>query len=289
MNGLILLNKPKDETSFYAAASLRKVYSTKRIGHTGTLDPMATGVLPILVGRATRLSSFLLDANKRYTAKIKFGITTDTLDITGKVLNTVSCNILQNQLEEILPKFTGTITQVPPMFSAIRKNGVRLYELARQGKTVERTPRTVKIEGINILKNTEKNEFLLDVLCSKGTYIRTLAEDLGNALGVGATLTGLTRTMTAGFSLDQCLEKQQIINDPKSALLSAHLAVPQFENVYITQNQKVRFLHGGELSLNRLTVPCSEYGFYKVFYNNEFLGLGEKAEESLKVKCIITE
>ena len=272
-----------------AGGKIARMFETKKFGHIGTLDPMATGVLPILVGRATRLSSFLIDADKRYTAKIKFGITTDTLDITGKILSEQECDISLSCLEQVLPQFKGEISQVPPMYSAIKKDGVRLYELARLGKTVERASRTVEIKEINILEKCQKNEFLIDVLCSKGTYIRTLAGDLGEALGVGATLTELTRTMTGGFLLKDCLTKQEIIENPQKALLSPDLAVNHFENVYITENQKTRFLHGGELSLDRVTVPSSEYPFYKVYYKDEFLGLGEKTDKDLKVKCIITE
>lgn len=289
MNGLILLNKPFGETSFFSASKLRKIYGTKRVGHTGTLDPMATGVLPVLIGRATRLSNYLINADKRYTAKIKFGISTDTLDITGSIISTAECNIKKEQLEEILPKFRGIINQVPPMYSAIKKDGVRLYELARKGIETERPERSVEIKSIEILRQTEKNEFLVDVLCSKGTYIRSLAEDLGKALGVGACLTALTRTETAGFKLEDCLSFEEISKNPEASLLPADKAIGQFSNVYVTENQKNRFLHGGELSLERLTVPYSEHDFYKVYYKDLFLGLAEKKDDSLKVKCIITE
>lgn len=289
MNGLVLLNKKQGETSFYAAAGLRKIYNTKRIGHTGTLDPMAEGVLPVLIGRATRLSSFLLDADKRYTAKIKFGIKTDTLDITGKILKTVDCDVSIEDLKTALSKFTGDIMQIPPMYSAIKQNGVRLYELARKGETAERKPRAVTVKSAAVLEKTDKNEYLVDFVCSKGTYIRSLADDIGEFLGVGATLTGLTRTATAGFIIEQCLTKEQIAENPEKALLSAHLAVPQFSDVFVSEGQKTRFLHGGELSLERLNVEPSNYPFYKVFYQDEFLGLGEISENSLKVKCVITE
>ena len=178
MNGLILLDKPEGFTSFKAAAVLRRIYGTKRVGHTGTLDPMATGVLPILIGRATRLCSLVLESDKRYTATVRLGITTDSLDITGNVLSESEVNVSDEQLYDALKHFTGEYDQIPPMFSAIKKDGVRLYDLARQGKEVERTPRRIKIHEIN-LSERNGNEFKIDVLCSKGTYIRSLADDIG--------------------------------------------------------------------------------------------------------------
>lgn len=291
MNGLVLLNKPKGKTSFSAAAALRHIYKTKRVGHTGTLDPMATGVLPVLIGRATRLSSFILEADKRYTATVKFGITTDTLDITGNVLKTQECDINIDLLNSALSKFKGVISQVPPMFSAIKKDGVRLYELARKGEEIERTPREVTIKELNILYKKDKNEFVIDILCSKGTYIRSLADDLGKELGTGAVLTDLVRTSTAGFSLEDCVSLEELEKNPKGCLIPAEKVIPQFQSVFVSEKQKVRFLNGGELSLERLKYTESKYPFYKIFHNEHFLGLGEIDIESnsMKVKCIITE
>lgn len=291
MNGLVLLNKPKGKTSFWAASALKRIYNTKRIGHTGTLDPLATGVLPILVGRATRLSQYILGADKRYTATVLFGVKTDTLDITGEVLSKTECDVKREDLEQVLPRFTGKINQIPPMFSAIKKQGVRLYELARKGETVEREPREIEIKQIKIIEKKEKNVFLLDVICSKGTYIRSLADDIGDALGVGATLTDLVRTETAGFRIEECFSLEEISQNSEKTLYSADKAIPHFPSVKVTANQKTRFLHGGELSIERLKDFDFGEGIYKVYFEDEFLGLGEvdNSARLLKVKCILME
>lgn len=290
MNGLVLLDKPQGLTSFTAASIMKRAYGTKRVGHTGTLDPLATGVLPVLVGRATRLCSYILESDKRYVASVKLGITTDTLDITGKVLTETTPKVTKEQLIETLEKFKGTISQVPPMYSAIRVDGKHLYDIAREGGEVERAAREVTIHKIELLSFSGE-EFTIDVICSKGTYIRTLADDIGRALGCGATMTSLRRIETAGFKIEDCTDPDIVKLDPEKYLLSPELAVPQFSNVYITEKQGARFMCGGELALNRLHLPENPTEILKVFANNEFLGLGfiDRESASLKVKCIIKE
>ena len=290
MNGLVLLDKPQGLTSFTAASIMKRAYGTKRVGHTGTLDPLATGVLPVLVGRATRLCSYILESDKRYVASVKLGITTDTLDITGKVLTETTPKVTKEQLIEALKKFKGTISQVPPMYSAIRVDGKHLYDIAREGGEVERAAREVTIHKIELLSFSGE-EFTIDVTCSKGTYIRTLADDIGRALGCGATMTALRRIETAGFKIEDCTDPDIVKLDPEKYLLSPELAVPQFSNVYITEKQGARFMCGGELSLNRLHLPENPTEILKVFANKEFLGLGfiDRDKNALKVKCIIKE
>ena len=290
MNGLVLLDKPQGLTSFTAASIMKRAYGTKRVGHTGTLDPLATGVLPVLVGRATRLCSYILESDKRYVASVKLGITTDTLDITGKVLTETTPKVTKEQLIETLEKFKGTISQVPPMYSAIRVDGKHLYDIAREGGEVERAAREVTIHKIELL-SFSGDEFTIDVTCSKGTYIRTLADDIGRALGCGAAMTSLRRIETAGFKIEDCTDPDIVKLDPEKYLLSPELAVPQFSNVYITEKQGARFMCGGELALNRLHLPENPTEILKVFANNEFLGLGfiDRESASLKVKCIIKE
>ncbi len=290
MNGLVLIDKPEGMTSFTAASIMKRAYNTKRVGHTGTLDPLATGVLPILIGRATRLSSFILESDKRYIAEVRLGITTDTLDITGKILTESYVSVTEQELKNALVKFSGEYMQTPPMYSAIRINGQRLYDMARRGEEIERTARKVNIKKIELSEFDGVN-FTIDVTCSKGTYIRSLADDIGKALGVGATMTKLRRIKTAGFDIADCTEPDIIKLEPEKYLLPAHLAVPQFKEVFVTNNQAIRFVNGGELSLGRITLPESENRIFKVFGKNDFLGLGELSEDntSLNVKCVIQE
>ncbi len=289
---MILLDKPQGFTSFKAAAVLRRIYGTKRVGHTGTLDPLATGVLPILIGRATRLSSYVLEADKQYIAGIRLGITTDSLDITGQVLSEQPVFITDGQLNEALAHFTGTYDQIPPMFSAIQVNGVRLYDLARQGKEIEREPRRVTINGIKLL-NRQGNDFTIEVSCSKGTYIRSLADDIGRYLGCGATVASLRRTRTAGFSIDRCFTLEQIEADPEGCLISAEMAVPDFKEVHIASTQARRFLNGAALSTDRIRFysNAEDGELFKVFSDRVFLGLAEYSAELAEIttKCVIFE
>lgn len=292
MNGLILLDKPEGFTSFKAAAVLRRIYGTKRVGHTGTLDPMATGVLPILIGRATRLCSYVLEADKRYTAGVRLGVTTDTLDITGEVLSQCEPSVSDEQLTDALRFFTKTYDQIPPMFSAIKKDGVRLYDLARQGKEIEREPRTVTIHGIE-LKSRNGNDFVIDVHCSKGTYIRSLADDIGRLLGCGATLISLRRTDAAGFSVADCKTVEEIEADPMGCLLPADRAVPSFRNLNISEAQAKRFMNGAALSVDRIRfyADAKENELFKTYADGRFLGLSEfdKASGEITTKCVIAE
>lgn len=289
LNGLILLDKPQDFTSFKAAAALRRIYGVKRVGHTGTLDPMATGVLPILIGRATRLCSLVLESDKRYTATVKLGITTDSLDITGNVLNETTPAVSDEQLKDALDRFTGEYDQLPPMFSAIKKDGVRLYELARKGEEVERTPRRITVYEIKLLERRQ-DEFIIDVLCSKGTYIRSLADDIGRYLGCGACLAALRRTKTAQFDISQCVTLEEIEKDPEKHLLSPEIAVGYLREVLLSEGQARRFVNGAEISADRVNLKDPKDGeLFKVKQDNRFLGLTQyyKETKTLNTKCVI--
>lgn len=290
---LILLNKPKGVTSFHAVARVRRALGEKRIGHTGTLDPMATGVLPLLTGRASRLSSLMLDADKSYRATVRLGTVTDTLDITGEVLKTSPVNVSDQQLLEALEHFTGEITQVPPMYSALKKDGVRLYELARQGKEVKRESRQVKIKELKLVKRRGSTDFIIDVTCSKGTYIRTLGSDIGEYLGVGATLTELQRTAVSGFSIDTTVPLDEFEKEPQKYLLSPELCVKHLSKVNVTEAQSTRFLHGGQLDLNRLhgIDNLCDGQLLRVCRGDRFLGIGKIDIEhnQLSVGCVIEE
>ena len=204
-NGIIIIDKPQGWTSHDVVAKCRRLLGERRIGHAGTLDPMATGVLPVFVGRATRAVEYAAEAGKEYVAGLRLGLSTDTQDITGTVLSTSDTVISRDALEAALAPFRGDILQVPPMYSALKKNGKPLYELARKGQEVERQPRPVTISALEVVERTGENRFTLRVACSKGTYIRTLCHDIGQALGCGGVMCSLRRTQAAGFTLEQAV------------------------------------------------------------------------------------
>lgn len=201
MNGILLIDKPEGWTSSDVVAKLRGVLHEKRLGHSGTLDPMATGLLVLFAGRATRAVEFAESHEKRYLARLRLGITTDTQDITGSAIKTAAADISPEQLEAALAEFRGQISQVPPMYSAIKIKGQKLYELARRGENVERKPRDITISALEIL-GRDGEDWLLDVTCSKGTYIRTLCNDIGEALGCGGCMSALRRLRCGEFELE---------------------------------------------------------------------------------------
>ncbi len=292
MQGLILLDKPKGITSFSAVSAVKRAAETKRVGHTGTLDPMATGVLPVLLGRATALSSLLLDADKAYTAEIKLGITTDTDDITGEVLSKNEVSVDDSELKAVLDGFLGKQSQIPPMYSAIKKDGVRLYKLAREGKTAEIEPRNIEIFDIKLLSGLDSNNtFVIDTRVSKGTYIRSLARDIGEKLGCGATLTELRRTYASGFDISQCVALHSLNSDNISDyILSEEMAVSYLPCINVTPKQAVRFCNGGQLGFDRLHISDVEDGqLFRIKLNERFLGIGfaDCEKNEIGIKCII--
>ena len=276
MCGLLLINKPEGITSFGVVGRIKRLTGERRIGHTGTLDPMATGVLPVLIGRAAKLSDYLICADKSYTAKIRLGITTDTLDITGKILSEKSVSVTSGEVDNALKSFLGESAQIPPMVSAIKKDGVRLYSLARQGKTVDVPPRQITVFSILRQSDIDENaEFTVDFSVSKGTYIRSLVRDIGEKLGTGAVLTSLVRTKTAGFNINECVELEKLTEDNISDyILPAEKAVSALSGVNVTRAQAFRFSNGGSLSFERLkSLEFSEGEIVRIKFENEFLGL----------------
>ncbi len=292
MQGLILLDKPMGITSFGAVAKIKRAAHEKRVGHTGTLDPMATGVLPVLLGRATALSGLMLDADKRYTATVRLGVATDTDDITGTVIKNGEVNVTSEQLNNAVSHFTGEIMQRPPAYSALKKDGVRLYTLARMGETVEVPERRVTVFSADVVSYiNEKNEFAVNFHVSKGTYIRSLARDIGEFLGCGACLSSLCRTYTGGFSLSQCISPDALTEQNISEyILSEEKAVEYLKEVQVTKKQAVRFSNGGQLGFERLKgINLTENELVRVKCEKLFLGIGRAdiAKDQLAVKCVI--
>jgi len=292
MQGLILLDKPMGITSFGAVAKIKRAAHEKRVGHTGTLDPMATGVLPVLLGRATALSGLMLDADKRYTATVRLGVATDTDDITGTVIKNGEVNVTSEQLNNAVSHFTGEIMQRPPAYSALKKDGVRLYTLARMGETVEVPERRITVFSADVVSYiNEKNEFAVNFHVSKGTYIRSLARDIGEFLGCGACLSSLCRTYTGGFSLSQCISPDALTEQNISEyILSEEKAVEYLKEVQVTKKQAVRFSNGGQLGFERLKgINLTENELVRVKCEKLFLGIGRAdiAKDQLAVKCVI--
>ena len=293
MTGIILLDKPKDITSFGAVARVRRICGEKKCGHTGTLDPMATGVLTIMLGGATRFIELLPSHDKAYTASFRLGTVTDTLDITGKVLETRDVNVTAEQVKEKIKEFIGEISQLPPMYSAVSVDGQRLYDLARQGIEVERTPRNVTVFSIEMLsENEQTGEYEISVECSSGTYIRTLISDLGEALGCGAVMTDLRRTKANGFDIKNAVTLEQLSEAAENGVFDevvtpVEKALENYPMIKVTAAQAKRFRNGGELDLQRLKYPRM-LGYFRIYDpEDNFIGLGEIGTgDSLAVKRV---
>lgn len=294
MTGIIPLKKDENMTSFLAVKRVRGIVGEKKCGHTGTLDPMATGVLPVALGGATRFIELLPTHKKAYKATFKLGLKTDTLDIWGTVIEESGKTASFSQVTEILPQFKGKIKQTPPMYSALKKDGVRLYELARQGIEVEREERECEIYVLEV-EQLKDNEFSLYTECSAGTYIRSLIGDIGDALNTGATMTSLNRTYACGISEEECitlteLENYRDNNELCKIIVPVDKMLKSYPQVTVTKAQGVRFKNGGELLKSRIKgeVPA---GLIRVYCENEFLGLGEALpeNENLTVKRVYVE
>ena len=261
-NGILVIDKPADWTSHDVVAKLRGILHVRRIGHAGTLDPMATGVLPVFVGRATRAVEFAAEREKEYIAGLRLGTVTDTQDITGSVLETRPVSLGRGDVERVLDRFRGQLLQVPPMYSAVKRNGRKLYELARRGEEVEREPRPISVYELELLEQSTETDYVLRVLCSKGTYVRTLCHDIGQALGCGGTLYSLRRTKAAGFDLAQSLTLEQVAGaeEPAALLLPVESYFDRYPPLLLpdpASEQRVR--NGNSLDLN------GEDGVYRVY------------------------
>ena len=261
MNGIINIYKEKGFTSFDVVAKLRGILKTRKIGHTGTLDPDAEGVLPVCVGKATKICELLTDKTKEYEAVMLLGRTTDTQDVTGETLTQQEVRCSAKEVEKAVLSFAGDYMQVPPMYSAIKINGQKLYDLARQGREVERKPRSVTFYELELLEQVSETDFLLRCLCSKGTYIRTLCHDIGQALGCGGCMSSLRRTMAAGFTLAECRTIEEVQQQGESLLAATDSLFRQYPAYRILSEQTDRRCRCG----NPLTAEGLQPGLYRVY------------------------
>lgn len=276
MNGIVIVDKPQGWTSQDVTARLRRVFNTRRIGHGGTLDPMATGVLPVFVGRATRAVEFFEHAEKIYETVLRPGITTDTEDITGTILTQQDAFVTGEMLEAVLPRFRGEILQVPPMYSALKVDGKKLYELARAGKEVERKPRPITIHRLELL-HMDADGIHLRVHCSKGTYIRTLCKDIGQALGCGGCMAALRRVQAGEYTAAEAVPLQELLEaeTPEKYLRGVDTMFRASPAVTLTDKQEQRCRNGNSFSLN---IADGTYRAYSK--TGEFLALS-KAESGV--------
>lgn len=276
-------------TSFDVVAQVRRIFGTKKVGHGGTLDPMAEGVLPIFIGSATKAADFCPDNTKQYLAGFKFGITTDTQDITGNVLSQVNTYVSRNKMMMIERMFTGELMQVPPMYSAVKVNGQKLYELARKGQVVERKPRHITVYELKI-KEYEDNEGQMLVTCSKGTYIRTLIHDIGEKLGVGAVMTRLVRTRSGSFTMDDSYFLSDLEGkspeELQALLMPLEKLYEQLPKAHLDAEQTRLFKNGARLDADRIRFDMIyDMGYYIEDCDGVFLGLGKiDIDHSLKVE-----
>lgn len=278
--GIIIINKPQGWTSHDVVAKLRGIFKEKRVGHAGTLDPMATGVLPVFVGRATRAAEFMESAGKSYRAGLRLGLETDTQDTTGTILKTSPVEVTRERLEAVMEGFTGKIEQIPPMYSAIKVGGQKLYQIARKGGTVERKPRPVEIFRLKLLEG-QGADWLFDVDCSKGLYVRTLCADIGAALGCGGAMSSLVRTragaydLTMAHTIDQVAEladqgRQESLLLPVDSMFSC-------PSVVISSGKERRCRNGNSFA------TAEADGTYRVYsQSGEFLMLGQAQAGQMK-------
>lgn len=287
MEGILNILKPPHMTSHDVVAFIRKTFNIKKVGHTGTLDPMASGVLPICLGKATKISQYLLNDKKRYRCEMILGYNTDTQDKWGKKVQARKVECTEKDIIEVFDSFKGEISQVPPMYSALKRDGKKLYELAREGKTIERQSRKIQIYDLKIL-SIKNNRILFDVFCSKGTYVRTLCEDIGNALNCGAYMSFLLRTQSGKFTISQTVTLETIQNTmlekiQKDYLFPLDYPLQDMPKVSIKNSFRKYVLNGNRIALNAVEdfEPFNLDSVLRVYVNGKFTALGKvkKAQE----------
>ncbi len=293
MNGVINIYKNTGMTSFDVVAMVRRVAKMKKVGHTGTLDPAASGVLPVCLGKATKIIDYIMENKKVYRVNLKLGMVTDTYDLEGEVLREKDAShITKDEILNCINSFVGIIDQVPPMYSALKQNGVRLYELARQGIEVHRDARKVTIYSIENIKIESNDNIQMDVCCSKGTYIRSLCYDIGEKLNVGATMTSLERIQNGPFTKEEAIN----IEDLTEELLEKHIisiekALDSFEKITVNEKFGKLLRNGVKVFDNRMYSEEVEFNkLYRVYEDNGvFLGLGKRDEKGFKLEKLLIE
>lgn len=293
MNGIIGVNKPKGFTSFDVIAKLRGILKIKRLGHGGTLDPMATGVLPVFVGTATKACDMLPRDTKEYRAEFRLGLTSDTQDITGNILTESDKPVSLVELEAVLPEFVGNIMQLPPMYSAVQVNGKRLYDLARQGIEVERKPREIEVKKIELISYDEKTRTGTAVIvCGKGTYIRTIINDIGERLGCGAVMTALERLESGGIRLSDCytLDEIQRAKDEErigELIIPIEFVFSGYKKLKLNEVQTRMYKNGVKLDLDRLNNIKADISEYSVYGNDgKFIGIARADHEKAELRVV---
>lgn len=277
-NGILIIDKPAGWTSMDVCAKVRGILHEKRVGHGGTLDPLATGVLPVFVGRATRAVEFAENSRKEYLAGLRLGLVTDTQDVTGTVLETHPVTVGREALEAALESFQGNISQIPPMYSAVKVHGKKLYELARRGEEVERKPRPVTIYELELLEAENETDCLFRCLCSKGTYIRTLCHDIGQALGCGGALYSLRRTMAAGYTLEEAVTIEDIQEQGEALLLPLDGLFAQYPALTVRSPGQEKRVRCG----TPITLPGTADGTYRIYgQTGDFLCLSQARNGAL--------
>ena len=276
-NGIIIIDKPPEWTSMDVCAKIRGILREKRVGHGGTLDPMATGVLPVFVGQATRAVEFAENGRKEYVAGLRLGQVTNTQDTSGETLETHPVTATPADVEAALTRFLGEIDQIPPMYSAIKINGQKLYDLARKGQEVERKARRITIYELEVLEQVNETDYLIRCLCSKGTYVRTLCHDIGEALGCGGCMCSLRRTMAAGFTLEESVTLERAQEEKEALLLPLDAYFRDKAALTLNEFQQRRCLCG-----NPVTAKDLADGTYRLYgLDGRFLALSEAKNGTL--------
>lgn len=288
INGIIVINKPKEYTSHDVVAKVKKILNIKKVGHTGTLDPNATGVLPLLLNTGTKLSKYLIEHDKEYEVMLELGIKTDTADIEGNVIKKEEVNWEKlNDIEETLNTFLGEQTQIPPIYSAIKVNGKKMYEYARSGQNINIEPRNIQIYKIELQKiDKQKNEINFRVHCSKGTYIRSLCEDIAQRLGTIGYMKELKRTKVGNFTISEAVKIEEIENNKEQIIKEKLISIEKFfeskESIKLNKKQLDKFLNGVKIRIDKQEDICRIYN-----ENNEFIGIGTIEKNFLKRDIIL--
>lgn len=284
MNGVLNIYKPKGITSFDVVKCVRKLTKEKKVGHAGTLDPMACGVLPVCIGKGTKIIDYIMSNTKVYCATLKLGITTDTYDKTGKILTENKIEMVnEKEIKNAFDCFLGEINQIPPMYSALKKNGKKLYELARQGIEIERSARPITIYSIEIL-NIDLPYIKFKVKCSKGTYIRSLCYDIGNVLKCGATMWELERLQTGPFKFENSIELSNLTSENvKSNLISIEDVLCKYDNLNVNEKMLNLLKNGVTIRDKGLINNIPSNKIYKIYFENLFIGIAQKTDQYLKM------